>query len=160
MNWLQDVLNFILQTLLSEIVVVAAGVLFAMLIRNLWDKWRYGGWQVDIRQHGEQILSREISPAKMKQIFDEPTDLAIFVKGVTSPYAWLNCDPLEEGKRLGLLQIDKDARRLTIDLDKNPPRESYAGVREIPAARYSGEQTQAPQQPPHAIQSHSEDAQS
>lgn len=133
MDWLMRAMNFIFQTLLSEIVVVTAGVLFAYLVRGWWEKWRYGGWRVIIiHQHGEQILNREISPAKIKQIFDEPTDLAIFVKGVTSPYAWLNCDPLEKGRQIGLLKVDEEGRQIIIDLDKNPPRDDYTGVREVP----------------------------
>ena len=153
MDWLSNALDFILQSLLSEFVVVAAGVLFALFVRSWWDKWRYGGWRVIIHQHGEQILDREISPAKVKQILDEPTDMAIFVKGVTSPYTWLNCDPLEEGTRLGLLKVNKATRRLVIDLDKNPPRTDYTGVREVPAHQLLKDQT-------HTAESHSEETQS
>jgi len=61
---------------------------------------------------------------KAKEILDEPADLSVFLKGVISPYALLNCDIIEEGERMGLLIRDNINRQFIVDLDKNPLRES------------------------------------
>jgi hypothetical protein len=122
MDWLHNALDFIVQSLLSEFVAVVAGVLFVQLVQRQWEKWRFGGWKVIILKEGTTLLNREITPRKTKEILGEETDLAVFLKGVASPYEWINCDPLEEGRRNGLLVIDQATRRFTLDLDKNPSR--------------------------------------
>jgi hypothetical protein len=119
---MENILNFIVQTLLSEIAVIAAGVLVALFVRNVWDELRNGGWRVVVIKNGNQLVNREISASKAKEIFGEASELAIFVKGVASPYGWLNCDPLEEGRERGLLVEDRVNKRLVINLDNNPPR--------------------------------------
>jgi hypothetical protein len=50
--------------------------------------------------------------------------MSVFIKGVASPYGWINCDVLTEGKRLKLFVEQRENRRLVIDLDKNPGNES------------------------------------
>lgn len=110
--------NFILNALLAEFVVIVAGVFFVQFIQHRWVEWRYGGWKVIIIKNGEEILKREISAGKTRQIQAESADLAVFLKGVVSPYGWFNCDPLDKGK--GVVVEDKVNRVYIIDLDKNP----------------------------------------
>jgi hypothetical protein len=121
MTWLENVLNFVVETLLAEFVVVVAGVLFVRFIQHQWQNWRFGGWRVIITREGAEVLKRSISPRKAREILDEDADLAVFIKGVASPYEWIHCDPLEEGLKNGLLVVDKPHRRLVINLDHNPP---------------------------------------
>ena len=120
MEILNTILNFILETLLQEIIVVIAGVLFAQFIYSIWVKWRYGGWRVILKQNGKDVLNRAISPGKAKGIISEESELAVFLKGVASPYAWIKCDLLEEGRNIGMLVEDSAQRLFVIDLDKNP----------------------------------------
>ena len=116
-----QILNFIAQTLLGELIVVIAGVLFAYIIKEQYDKWRYGRYRVCILQDGQEKVNRPISPRKAQESLDEPADLAVFLKGVASPYAWIRCDIISEGQQIGLLTIDRERREFVIDLDKNPP---------------------------------------
>lgn len=120
MDLLQKLIDFIVDALLAEFIVVVAGVLFAQFIQSRWEKWRFGGWKVIIRRDGAELLKRDISPGKAQQILGEPADLAVFLKGVVSPYGWFNCDPLIEGKKNGMLTEDNVKRLYIIDLDKNP----------------------------------------
>lgn len=113
-------LDFIAQTLLGELIVVIAGVLFAYLIKNQYDKFRYGRYQVRVLKDDRELVNRPVSPRKTKEILDEPADLAVFLKGVVSPYGWIRCDIISEGQEIGLLTIERQKREFVIDLDKNP----------------------------------------
>ncbi|RMH34896.1 MAG: hypothetical protein D6694_14930 [Gammaproteobacteria bacterium] len=119
MYWTK-IVTFVFETILQEIVVVAAGVLFAHFVRRKVDEWRFGKWQVILKRGEQEILKRRISAPKVKSILDEPSELDDFLKGVVSPYAWIHCDIIEKGEELGLLKIDHQSRRFIIDLDKNP----------------------------------------
>ncbi len=123
MCW-KDILRFILESILQEVIVVAAGVLFAHFVSRKVDNIRFGKWRVILKRGDHEILRRRISPAKVKAILEEPSELDDFLKGVVSPYAWIHCDIIEKGEELGLLKIDRQARRFIIDLDKNPPRQN------------------------------------
>ena len=105
----------------SEFLVVVVGVLFAQFIRSWYDRRRYGGWQVIVKRGDTVIDVRPVSSGKIKQVNDIPEDLSVFLKGVASGYEWINCDLVTEGRNLGLLVEDKVARKIVIDLDKNPP---------------------------------------
>ena len=131
MDILSSFWNFFFETLLAEFIVVVVGVLFAFFIQNRWVKWRYGGWKVIVQDDKEQFLVREISPTKAKQILDEPAELSVFIKGVISPYGFLNCDLLTRGKDVGLFIQDDQNRCFYINLDKNPPPDQK---RKLPSA--------------------------
>ena len=117
MDW---IFGGIFVNLLSEFVVVVAGVLFAQFIRSRLDKHRFGGWHVIIRRNGEAIDTRPVSPGKIKQIHEIPEELSVFLKGVASGYDWINCDLVTEGRDLGMLVEDAIQRTYVIDLDLNP----------------------------------------
>lgn len=119
MEWLGVSLNFIVETLLQEFIVVVFGVLFALFVKNRWEKWRYGKWEVIVIKEEEEILHRKISPSKVKEILDEPAELSVFLKGVASPYEWIKCDLIEYGEKLGLLHEDRVNRRFVLNLDEN-----------------------------------------
>ncbi len=127
---MQDVPRFIFETLLSELIVVIIGVLFANVIKARYDKWRYGGWSVSVIQHGREVVNRAISPRKAREILDESADLAVFLKGVASPYGWIHCDIISDGEKLGLLQVDRTGRHFTLNLDHNPDNSTGGRRRE------------------------------
>lgn len=123
------VLQFITQALLGELIVVIAGVFFAYIIKKQYDNWRYGRYSVRILQDGEEKVNRAISPRKAEEILNEPADLAVFLKGVASPYGWINCDLISEGQTIGLLIIDREKREFLINLDNNPKKETGASTK-------------------------------
>lgn len=125
MDTLKDIMDFVIQTLLAELLVVAAGVLFARFVQSQWDEWRYGKWRVLIQREGETILDRGISARKAKEILEEPADLSVFLKGTVSPYAFLNCDIIEEGTERGLLVKDEERRIFVVNLDENPLEDNH-----------------------------------
>jgi hypothetical protein len=120
----------ILLNLISNFLIVVLGILFTQFVRRRSDKRRYGGWHVIIKEKGEIKVDRAISVRKAKEILDEPTDLSVFLKGIVSPYAKLNCDIIVEGECLGLLIKDNVNRQFIVDLDKNPlPPQEGSGAK-------------------------------
>ena len=115
----------VFQNLIASILVVVFGIAFAQFGRDRLDEHRYGRWHVIIKNKEEIKLNRAISVRKAKEILDEPADLSVFLKGVASPFAFLNSDIVEEGERLGLLTRDNINRQFIVDLDKNPPRAGH-----------------------------------
>ena len=111
------------QNLIASFLAVVLGIAFTQFVRNRLNEHRYGRWHVIIKKKDEIKVNRAISVRKAKEILDEPADLSVFLKGVVSPYALLNCDIIGDGKRLGLLIQDSINRQFIIDLDKNPPGE-------------------------------------
>jgi hypothetical protein len=110
------------QNLIASFLAVVLGIAFTQFIGRRWEEHRYGRWHVVIKKKEEIKVNRAISVRKAKEILDEPADLSVFLKGVVSPYAFLNCDIIEEGERLGLLIRDNINRQFIVDLDKNPPQ--------------------------------------
>jgi len=121
MEWSKPVLDFIVEQVLAAFIAVLFGLSVAFLTQGILDRWRYGRWHVVISKNGKTLVNRRISPRKVKEIFGETADKAVFLKGITSPYAWLNCDIIEDGQRLGLLVEDRKKRQMVINLDNNPP---------------------------------------
>lgn len=119
MNGLLDLWNSVYANLLSEFIIVVAGILFAQFVRRRFEQWRFGNWRVIVKKQGEVLVDRAISPRKAHEIAEETADLSVYLKGLVSPYDWIKSDLIEDGEKLGLLTIDKENRRYIIDLDKN-----------------------------------------
>jgi hypothetical protein len=143
----------------ASIIFSLLGVLLAFFIRRwYWDRC-FSGWVVKVIQNDREKVNRIISPGKAKAIYDEPSDLSVFLKGVASPYGHIRGDILEEGPALGLLEVIEHENRsigplpwrvrraYTINLDKNPREEKrpdcvLAGFPDQPdAADEAGEAT-------------------
>lgn len=114
------------QNLLASFLGVLLGLAFAHFYQERRERQKYGGWHVLVLKDGEEKLHRVIPVAKAKEIPLETPELSVFLKGVASPYGWINCDLIVKGKELGLLKIDNPQRRVVINLDCNPkpPRET------------------------------------
>ncbi len=121
MNWIEQILTFLWEAIKNEFAAMVAAVLFVQIIQRLWDFLRFGNWRVVLMKEGKEILDREISTGKAKEILDEDAELAVFLKGVISPYAWVTCDLLKKGREIGLLNEDNKSRIFMVDLDKNQP---------------------------------------
>lgn len=121
-NLIGDSIIAILQNLIASFLAVVFGIGFTQFVRSRWDEHLYGRWHVIIKNKEEIKVNRAISVRKAKEILDDPADLSVFLKGIVSPYALLNCDIIEEGECRGLLIRDSVNRQFIVDLDKNPPR--------------------------------------
>ncbi len=115
-----DLWKAVFPNLVAEFIIVVVGILFAMSVRKLIEQWRYGNWRVIVTKEGVELVDRAISPRKAHEILEETADLSVYLKGVVSPYGWITRDLIEDGEKLGLLLIDKENRRYTINLDNNP----------------------------------------
>lgn len=137
MNFLDSIWQFVVQHWDDFLVNVAAaffGFLVAAGFRDrLYHRLRYGGWSVRLIKNGKVEVDRSISYRMSKEIQEEPADLSVFLKGVTSPYGRLECDILEKGEETGLLTIDRQAKTFTIDLDvdQNPDLENTIVSHEV-----------------------------
>ena len=118
---MNEIGRFFIETILGELVVVILGVLFANYIWSWMERRRFGDWRVIVQRQGEELVRREISPRKVREVLEEPVDLVTFLKGVVSPYAFINCDLITEGQKRRLLLIDRPGRRFVLNLDQNPP---------------------------------------
>lgn len=119
--WIVAISQNMLASALYSFFGVLLGIFVVDRFRRWCDRKRYGGWHVIVTKKGEALVDRPISIRKAKEVLDESSELSVFVKGVVSPYARLNCDILDKEKYPGLLIQDDANRRFLVDLDKNPP---------------------------------------
>ena len=112
--------GLVIDGLIQNFVWVILGVMFARTIQAGLDRFRYGGWRVIVKKRGKVIVNRAISVDKTKEVLIEPAELAVFLKGVASPYDWINCDLIEEGKKIRLYVQDEINKKMILNLDKNP----------------------------------------
>ena len=118
-SW-NNILSNVWIGLLTELVVVVAGVVIAKLLELTWIRWRYGGWTVHILKDGKEILAEEIPAVKARDLLADPISLRIYLKGLVSAYGWLRVDLLNKGREEGWFQQNKTKRRFIIDLDRAP----------------------------------------
>lgn len=116
MTFLQNALIFIWQALLQELIVVVAGVIIAHLILNWWKERRYGNWHALIRLDDKTLLDRPLSANKAQALLSEPADLNVFLKGLVSPFANVQCDLVTQGKECGVYTEDHQNRQMIVDI--------------------------------------------
>lgn len=106
-----------------SVIASAIGFLFARLIVARFEQWRFGGWKIVIvGVDGSEVVRRSIGVAKAKVILDDDADLSVFVKGIASPYGWLNADPVTVGREIGLFRVSVAMREMVVDLRRNPQK--------------------------------------
>jgi hypothetical protein len=110
--------------LTQNFVWVVLGIIFVQIIQKPFENYWYGGWQVVISKGGKPLLQKRISPAKVKQILNVPEDKLVFLKGLVAPFEMLNCDLLEDGPKLKLYTENMKEKKISINLDHNPPSPS------------------------------------
>ena len=120
-TWIVAIAQNLLASLLFSLFGVLLGIFVIDRYRVWRDKRRFGGWHVIVTKLGDMKVDRPISVRKAKEILEESSELSVFIKGVVSPYARLNCDILDKEKYPGLLLQDDDNRRFVVDLNRNPP---------------------------------------
>ncbi|MEA3350517.1 MAG: hypothetical protein U9Q82_07850 [Chloroflexota bacterium] len=123
-----ELLDFVGKTIAGDLVTVIMGVIFAHLIQNYWDQWRFGGWSIVIQKGGKTIMDEKLAASTRKELSKDDLTLRAQLKGLISPYAWINCDLLREGKGIGLFREDQENKRYLIDLDKNPQKNNPSHI--------------------------------
>ena len=109
--------------LLYVLFKVFVGYIIARLTyEGIFKQWRYGGWSLLVMRDGHELARRKLSPQLAESVLKNDNDLSVYVKGVVSFHEWLRmdiCSP--RARELGLLRLDKKAKTIMVDLDKNPP---------------------------------------
>ena len=111
-NFIYDVIKFIV-----------ALVTVKFFYEKLYLENRWGGWKVIILDnHQVKVLERNLSPLVAKRIFDDLGDFSIYLKGIISPYGFLNKIDISSQKAvdIGLLMRNNLEKKIIIDLSKNP----------------------------------------
>jgi hypothetical protein len=103
-----------------------AFILVKIIYEKLYMKWKWGGWRVKICENstdgGDVLVDRKLSIQAAKRILEDRGEFSIYVKGIVSPYAYLNIDiASDEAEEIGLIQRDIAGQEIVVDLSKNPP---------------------------------------
>ena len=86
-------------------------------------EFKYKGWQAVIKNGSESLCTRNVGVRKAKELLDDETSLSVYIKGLCSPFGWLNADVVaEESRKSGLFGEDTKGKTWTVDLAKNPPK--------------------------------------
>ena len=101
---------------------IILGFIFAKVIyEKVIMKIRWGGREVIVKKDQKVLAHRELSPEVAKRIETDATDFSTYIKGVISPFVWLNIDVSSlEAKERGL--VCKQGKVVTIDISKNPKK--------------------------------------
>ena len=119
-----EIIQIVLETLLGDTFGYLIAVIVVKSIEVLYKRRKFGGWTAEIRDtEGSVVALRPIGSKKMEQVLDDDHELAVFVKGLSSPYGWLNCDVVTVGRDIGLLIVDNKFKRVILNMSKNPPKE-------------------------------------
>lgn len=117
-----------LEFFLNETAGFFFGLILGWLLTKAWDyiqHWRHDGWHVVLRRNDETIIKRGVSPGKIMEIFEEPAEMAVFVKGVISPYGRIGRDPLETA---GFIERNNEKRQIIINLNADDLFEPAAAL--------------------------------
>ncbi len=112
-NFIYDVLKFIV-----------AFIIIKFFYETIYMKKRWGGWKVIILDENEkEVLERELSAIVAKRILGDLGDFSIYLKGIVSPYGFLNIDiSSQKAIDLGLINQDESEKKIVINLSKNPKK--------------------------------------
>lgn len=113
-NFIYDVLKFII-----------AFIFVKFFYEKVYIKWKWGGWRVIIlNEDRKQVVSRKLSCSVTKRIFEDLGEFSIYLKGIISPYGWLNNIDIasEKAEGIGLIERDYKNKMIIIDLSKNPSK--------------------------------------
>ncbi len=144
------------EAILQNLIATAIGVIIGFIVDRLYqrrkDEREFGGWHVEVVKEARPVVQRDISTRKAKEILTESADLSVFVKGVASPYGWINCDVIQnfeeaEEKRTPrdrrLLHLDRENRWILINLDNNPAPPKGPTVQDVPEVAAQTERSAA-----------------
>lgn len=116
-----DILQNIIQNLVYDLFKITLSFIFARyLYETYFMKWLWGGWCIILKEGEKTITEREMSPTTYKRIKEDDTELSVYIKGVVSPFAWINIDVVsDEARQSKFLQWDQANKLIIIDLSKN-----------------------------------------
>lgn len=97
----------------------AISLAFAYLLWKLSER-KYKGYSIKVIKAGKTVVEDLIGSCKAKELLDDRGSLRVYLKGVASPFGWLQVDLLsEKAKDLGVFALE--GRTFVINLDNQPP---------------------------------------
>lgn len=116
----------ILQNLIASGIASFFGVIFGVLVLQRYqrgqDEKKFGNWTVIVKRPGEKDVKRCIPIERAKLVLDDDSELSVYLKGIASPFGWINCDLVTEGVENKMLVRDNEHRTFIIDYACNPQR--------------------------------------
>lgn len=98
------------------------GFLFSRIYDKLISEKQFSGWRVIVKKGEEILCERPVGHRKAAEVLDDTTTLSVFIKGVTSPFCWLNEDVVSEKASVtGLFTVSLQKKQWVVDISKNPP---------------------------------------
>ena len=84
---------------------------------------QFAGWSVVVNRGEEKLCKRPVGRRKAEEVLDDPSTLSVFIKGICSPFGWLNEDVLSaKAAETGLFRTDYPGKYWIVDMAKNPPK--------------------------------------
>ena len=86
-------------------------------------KSKFSGWTVEVRRGEEILCCRPVGRRKTEEILDDSSTLSVYLKGLVSPFGWLNEDLLsQKAADSGLFRTQYANKKWVVDLSKNPQK--------------------------------------
>jgi len=99
---------------------IIMGFIFAKLLyEKVIMELRWGGREVIIKDADKILAQRKLSPDVAKRIETDATDFSVYIKGIVSPFTWLNID-VSSAEAEALSLVCKQGKLTCIDISKNP----------------------------------------
>ena len=119
MSWIvQQAAAAVVGAAVGSFLTLAVSFLFFSLVK----KNRFGGWNVVIRRGDEVLCFRPVGARKAEEVLDDSSTLSVFIKGVASPFCWLNEDLCsDKAAQIGLFTVSFPKKQWVVDISKNPP---------------------------------------
>ncbi|WP_420209076.1 hypothetical protein [Candidatus Electronema sp. JC] len=130
---LNDVMDNIIVSTSYDVAKFFVSYILAKIVWGKWLDWRWGGWKLIVKRGEHGLAEREMSSECGKRTQNDKNEFSVYVKGVVSPYEFINIDicsdkaeeiGLVHRPSLGRLDLPRNQRVITIDLSKNPAKPS------------------------------------
>lgn len=122
MDFIGNLAAVVAGQIFNDLVSLIVAFTAVKALEALYKKRKYGGWTLIVQDAtGKVVTKRLVGMKKMEAVLDDESELSVFIKGVSSPFAWINIDPVTKGREVGLLTILPKVKEISVDLSKNPP---------------------------------------
>ncbi len=112
----------ILSGFLYDLLKMSLAFLIVKVVYDQWFmKWKWGGWKVLVYEENICMHEEEIASQSANRILNDRREFSVYIKGIVSPYAWLNLDVgSKDAEEKGLTERDSKNKQIIINIDKNP----------------------------------------
>ena len=113
-----EIFDYVKTIIFEEAIGVVFGFFIIGGIVKLYTWIFFGRWEAIVIKNGKEVVCRPISASKRREMVNEKSEKSVFIKGIASPYGYINCDILEECKEIGVFDEDGKNRKMIFNFDK------------------------------------------